>query len=294
MQKATPKTRVGKHPLRTCLLILLAFLLLAGAGWGVWWRHGDWLFSIERRLQRYDAPALTPLPREDGETRSMEEWLADERVTVSALLMLVNASHPLPKGYTADLTEYNGAKMHPLMVEQYVALRDDVQATTGVRIYVSSDYRTAEEQAQILAESKEGIAAPVGCSEHEAGLALDVYAPYRAGEEFLRSPAGREVNRICDAYGFVIRYGEDKTEVTGISYEPWHLRYVGAPHAKIMTESGLALEEYVAYLTPEVWFAHGDYRILRTAAQKLTLPTAWSSCHISPDNTGYYIVTIKL
>jgi len=291
MKKAKKKSR---RVLRTLCILLLAVCLLAGTGVGIYFQKGDWLFSVEQAFVRYETPDLTPLFRFEGETQPLSEWLADERVTTSYLLMLVNASHPLPEGYEANLTEYNGARMHPLMVENYVALRDAVQAKTGVRIYVSSDFRTSEEQEQIIAESEAGIAAPVGCSEHEAGFALDVYAPYFAGMEFLRSPAGREVNRVCSKYGFVIRYQKDKTDITGISWEPWHLRYVGAPHAEIMAKSGLSYEEYVDYLTPEVWFSHGDYLILRTAAETLTLPDEWQSCHISPDNTGYYIVTLKI
>ena len=193
-----------------------------------------------------------------------------------------------------ELTEYNGAEMHPLMVEPYIALRDTVLAETGVRIYVADDYRTAEEQMEILESSEEGTAAAPGCSEHEAGLSLDVYAPYCAGKEFLKSAAGRMVNRVCGEYGFVIRYPLGKEEITGISYEPWHLRYVGEPHAEIMMNSGLTLEEYIQALTPEVWFAHGNYLILRTAADACRLPQGWERCEISEDNAGYRIVTLKM
>jgi D-alanyl-D-alanine carboxypeptidase len=209
--------------------------------------------------------------------------------------MLVNLEHPLPEDYQADLEEYNGAQMHPLMVEQYISMRDAVQKKTGVRIYVSSDFRTPEKQAELLEQYGPDRAAPVGCSEHEAGLSLDVYAPEHASYEFLNSAAGRMVNRICHEYGFIIRYEADKTDVTGFNYEPWHLRYVGAPHAKLIAESGLAFEEYINALTPEIWYAYEDYYILRTSnTEELTLPASFSFCHISPDNTGYYIVTVEL
>jgi len=178
------------------------------------------------------------------------------------------------------------------MRDPYIALRDDVQAKTGVRVYVASDYRTSEEQAELNAESADGIAAPVGCSEHEAGLALDVYAPHCDGMRFLRSRAGREVNRICADYGYIIRYPQGKQSVTGISYEPWHLRYVGQPHARIMTDSGLTMEEYIALLTPNVWYRSGEALIARLSPNALILPTDFTHCDLSPDNTGYYIVTL--
>ncbi len=257
--------------------------------------RADVWFYIEESLRipsRLDLKVTEAI----GETRlwtidELREW---EDVTYSTVLMLVNKEHPLADEYEALLEEYNGARMHPLMVKPYVALRDRVEALTDVRIYVSSDYRTREEQEEILASSPDGVAAGVGCSEHEAGLALDLYAPYYAGESFLRSPAGRSVNRICSEYGYIIRYPRDKEEVTGIAYEPWHLRYVGAPHASLMTEARLTLEEYVEALTPEVWFLHGEYRILRTSQSVFALPTGWETCEISPDNTGHCIITLRM
>ena len=137
------------------------------------------------------------------------------------------------------------------------------------------------------------VAAAIGCSEHEAGLALDVCVKYFGGESFLKTRAGRLVGEICADYGYVIRYPLGKEDVTGIAYEPWHLRYVGALHAKLMAESGLTLEEYYAVLQPNVWYASGDYLISKQTNSSLLLPTAWSTCEISPDNMGGYLVTVK-
>ena len=275
------------------LCALLAFCVLS-AGLGVVFYHGEWWFPLLERMKRHDDLALTALAY-SGETYlwTYEEMSDAEGVSASCNLLLVNEAHPLPEGYLPMLEEYNGAKMHPLMIAPYVALRDDVQAKTGVRIYVASDYRTPEEQADILASAEQGIAAQIGCSEHEAGLALDVYAPHYAGINFLRSRAGRTVNRICHEYGYVVRYPADKEDVTGIEYEPWHLRYVGEPHAMLMWESGLTLEEYVEALSPSVWYAYGDYLISRRTPDDLALPIGWTTCEISPDNTGYYIVTLS-
>jgi D-alanyl-D-alanine carboxypeptidase len=134
---------------------------------------------------------------------------------------------------------------------------------------------------------------PPGASEHQCGLAVDVRTDEHASLNFIKSDAGRWLAKNAHKYGFIVRYPYWGENETGVTYEPWHLRYVGAPHAEIMAKSGLSYEEYVDYLTPEVWFSHGEYLILRTAAETLTLPNEWQSCHISPDNTGYYIVTLK-
>jgi hypothetical protein len=133
----------------------------------------------------------------------------------------------------------------------------------------------------------------VGCSEHEAGLALDVYAPYCGGINFLRSPAGRMVNKICGEYGFILRYPKGKEDITGIDYEPWHIRYVGQPHAKLIMEHGLTLEEYINTLKIGTWYACGDYRFARLSPDALRLPEGWTQCDISPDNMGYYVVTVR-
>ena len=285
--------------MRTFLNILGVILLICALVFGIvvaWEYQSGWLFSVMRQSQTHEPLAITPAKSfDDTETKPLTEWLQDKRVTNDKTLILVNLENPLPKDYEADLEEYNGAKMHPSMVEPYISLRDDVQEKTGIRIYVSSDFRTAEKQASLLEFYGPDRAAPVGCSEHEAGLALDVYAPNHGSYAFLRSPAGREVNRICHEYGFIIRYEADKTEVTGFDYEPWHLRYVGAPHAELIAKSGIAYEEYIEALTPEIWYAYEGYLILRTAnVEELTLPTSFTACHISPDNMGYYIVTVKL
>ena len=285
--------------MKTFLNIVGVILLICVLAFGVvavQETQGRWIFSMLRQSQEHEPLALTPVVSVGAtETKSMEEWLQDGRLTIDQTLILVNLDNPLPQGYEADLQEYNGAYMHPSMVENYIALRDTVQEKTGIRIYVSSDFRTAEKQAELLEFYGPDRAAPVGCSEHEAGLALDVYAPKHTSYEFLNSPAGREVNRICHEFGFIIRYEIDKTEVTGFDYEPWHLRYVGAPHAELIAESGLAYEEYLKAITPEVWYSYQNYRILRTAnTEDITLPASFTSCHISPDNTGYYIITIEL
>ncbi len=275
------------------LCIVLACVLLA-VGIGTVYYHGEWWFPVTQRMRLFRAPDLTVTESDaTWQVWSLDELIAAPNVTLSNNLLLVNSSHPLPLDYTPELVEYNGARMHPLMLDPYIALRDDVQEKTGVRIYVASDYRTAEEQAAILASSNDGVAAEIGCSEHEAGLALDVYAPYYGGINFLRSRAGREVNRVCGDYGYIIRYPSEKEKITGIEYEPWHIRYVGQPHATVMTESGLTLEEYVELFEPNVWYASGDYLISRQSPDTMELPQGWSACELSPDNTGYWFCTLR-
>lgn len=277
------------------LLVLLCVVLLSLVG--SLFNRPYTCFLLYSAVAPKKSLDVVPLGEWEGRTEVLtrEDWDEDARVTFSCTLMLVNAEHPLPEDYVPQLQEYNGAKMHPLMVPAYVALRDAAVEATGKRIFVSSDYRTKEEQEAILAESEEGIAAPVGCSEHEAGLALDIYTAYYAGANFTESATGRFVNLRCADFGYIIRYPKAKEAITGISYEPWHLRYVGAPHAKHIAESGLALEEYLAAYVPSVWYDIGDgFYVLRTRETTVALPEGMDSCAISPDNMGYYFFTVHL
>ena len=273
------------------LCLILTGILLASMI-GILCYRADWSFRLWNAVRIYPKPDLEAVELSNLEELSFDE--AQSRNEWKEHLLLINDFHPLPKDYVPNLTEYNGAMMHPDMVEPYIALRDAVQEKTGERIYVSADYRTSEEQGDILLEKGDEIAARVGHSEHEAGLALDVYVKGYGGMSFLKCKAGRETARLCGEYGFIIRYPEGKESITGTSYEPWHLRYVGQPHAKIIMESGLTLEEYFELFELGVWYESGEYLVGRFDSESLQLPVRgvleWS---ISPDNMGYYMITVK-
>jgi len=89
-----------------------------------------------------------------------------------------------------------------------------------------------------------------GASEHQVGLALDIVCStyYRLDEAFGDTEAGKWLAENSYQYGFILRYTKDKEEITGIEYEPWHFRYVGIPHAAMMTQRGMALEEYIEFI----------------------------------------------
>lgn len=109
---------------------------------------------------------------------------------------------------------------------------------------VTSGYRDYNRQAEIYAESEAGYAQEPGASEHQTGLAFDVTV--ETSEGFENTPQYSWLMNNAHKYGFIQRYPANKSHITGISYEPWHYRYVGVKAAKQMKKSGMCLEEFLA------------------------------------------------
>ena len=96
-------------------------------------------------------------------------------------------------------------------------------------------------------KAKESVNPP-GASEHQTGLTADIHTLSTASLKFAGTPAAKWLAENAQYFGFILRYPEDKTEITGIMYEPWHFRYVGRFHAMQITRMGMCLEEYMEYL----------------------------------------------
>ena len=108
---------------------------------------------------------------------------------------------------------------------------------------VTSGYRTYARQAEIFAQSEPGKAQEPGASEHQTGLAFDVTAETNGG--FESTPQYGWLMNHAHEYGFIQRYPANKVDETGISYEPWHYRYVGTEAATIIHKKNITLEEFV-------------------------------------------------
>lgn len=176
-------------------------------------------------------------------------------------LILVNASHAVPETYDVKLTQLsNGRSVDSRIYPALQQMFDDARAQ-GVDPIVREGYRTRADQQAIMDEQiasytakgiPESIAemlaadrvAQPGTSEHELGLAVDINA--KAGSGTTNEQVYAWLKEHAPEYGFILRYPEGKSKITGISYEPWHYRYVGTEHAMAITESGLTLEEYLA------------------------------------------------
>ncbi len=295
--KSTKNTKNTSNKKRRWLPLFLCLFLLAAAGgvFAVSKVKPDWLYlarqSVTGLFSSAEFEAFTP-EAETLQTASAEELTQGAYGCIYGTeLFLVNEDHPLPAGYTPSLITYQDTEvsMSPLLEEPYRRLSEDIAARFQDTLYIRSSYRSAEEQAAEK-EEQPAVAAASGASEHETGMALDVYIPYYGGYGFLKTDAGQYVNSHCWEYGFIIRYPFLKTGSTGIPFEPWHLRYVGLPHAEIMEKNSWTLEEYFERLVPGNFYRSGNYWISRQEGPTLTWPATESDFHISPDNQGGYVL----
>lgn len=181
----------------------------------------------------------------------------------SGNLILVNEKYPfqgsIPKDTLSPVNKTSPAVfMNSSAVKLLSNLMDKLHGWK--QITAVSGWRCMQEQKEIYAASlkengkkyTEQFVALPGHSEHETGLAIDLalkqedidficpHFPYTGICQVFRQNAA--------AYGFIQRYPKSKEAITGIGHEPWHFRYVGIPHADIITERGLTLEEYIAFL----------------------------------------------
>lgn len=111
--------------------------------------------------------------------------------------------------------------------------------------YEASPYFMSNEDAYNLAITE--VAIP-GTSEHQSGLCVDMHNLPSADISFANTASAQWLADNCYKFGFIIRFPKDKTEITKISFEPWHFRFVGRYHATRIHEMQICLEEYIDYL----------------------------------------------
>ncbi|KRQ86389.1 D-alanyl-D-alanine carboxypeptidase [Caloramator mitchellensis] len=100
-----------------------------------------------------------------------------------------------------------------------------------------------------------------GMSEHQTGLAIDISSKSRNNySSFEQTNHYKWLKQNSWKYGFIIRYPKDKTKITGISFEPWHLRYVGEPFAELLYRNNWALEEFTNHISKEKFIVFKSYQ----------------------------------
>lgn len=195
-----------------------------------------------------------------------------KRLEQEPFLMLFNEWNPIPDNYAFTLANVGNTsfQMQPEAAQQLEKLLADGRAN-GLDLIIRSTYRSHEQQqanfnrklstylaqglSQATAEeyTRASIATP-GRSEHETGLAADIAnsGGRVLGPWFAETAEYAWLLAHCTEYGFIQRYPENRQDVTGVYYEPWHYRYVGVEYAGKIAASGLTFEEYLAAAGVEI------------------------------------------
>ncbi len=229
------------------------------------------LFLRFRSTPEADIPS-SPSPGLDmQETTPPEETVPPEETPEPVVverpwnLVLVNGDNALAADFQIpELTQLQNG--HAIDSRAYQALQDmmDAARADGLQPVICSSFRTWDDQdslfynkvysymdqgySQTEAEDKAAfwVARP-GTSEHQLGLAVDIVdIEYQLLDENQESTAVQQwLISHCMEFGFILRYPTDKSEITGVGYEPWHYRYVGLEAAREISEQGICLEEYL-------------------------------------------------
>ena len=157
---------------------------------------------------------------------------------------------------SASLDNSRGLRLNVDVASALEEMADLMFAEGAGQMFVNSAYRTYEYQGELF-EQKAGQygeaeallrSAKAGYSEHQTGLAVDVSVPAQGCaimQCFGDTVGGIWIAENSWRFGYIVRYEEGTSEITGFTYEPWHLRYIGKPLAKMYHESGMnTLEEF--------------------------------------------------
>ena len=213
-------------------------------------KKDETLPADDRQEQQTDTP--------EGNTQEPPVNVDDELLTV------VNPWNPLPEDWACDLVTLSDgrrvdSRCYEAFEEMMAACRD-----AGYAPFLCSAYRTQETQQSLYdnkvqrlmnsgmgeeeakVEAAKAVAIP-GTSEHQLGLAVDIVDANMQDltDEQEKTETQKWLMANSWRYGFIHRYPNDKTDITGIIYEPWHYRYVGKAAAQDIFNRDITLEEYV-------------------------------------------------
>lgn len=209
-----------------------------------------WLYPISLEILRDDPGVLSLVNRDNRLTR---EDVPEDLVNIQV-----------------RKKSYDPIQLRQVASDALDVMFEDAEIQE-VTLYVQSgyrDYRTQEVMHYNRLERDGGVddlsISPAGASEHQTGLGVDVVnraildGTTRMNYRFFETKEGSWIAEHCWEYGFIVRYPQEKTEITQVIYEPWHLRYVGVDVAAFLTHNNLTLEEFTAEWQAEVTALTGE------------------------------------
>lgn len=256
--------RRRRQLLRLTMLCLIAVII---CGCMTAWGNEPLSEVIETHqtpIQETEVPAQTQKQEQNSKETEVPPQTQEQEQNLNWNLILINPWNKLPGGYSIATVQLKNG----LYVDKrcYPDLQDMMDACRayGLSPVICSAYRSWEKQNELFsnrvssfisqgysrteAEKEAGkVVAVPGTSEHQTGLALDIVDinNQHLDESQEQTPVQQWLMENSWKYGFILRYPNDKSDITGIIYEPWHYRYVGKKAAKEIYEQGICLEEYL-------------------------------------------------
>jgi len=244
---------------------------------------------------------------QDQTTNAHDVALRIGDITDTGYMQLVNRTHAVqgepqpgllqPAWPTVPVSRIEGMYLHRSALAAVEAMFASARAAGAGPFHVSSGFRDIQRQRELYAGgANSDFVQPPGHSEHHTGLAVDIMADGLSMSELGDSPQGQWLAANSYRYGLILRYPDGAQAITGIEYEPWHFRYVGAVHAYFMRRNNLVLEEYVQLLQQEssISFVKNSVavQLLYRRPQNgiIYVPAGLEFVFVSSSNTGGYIV----
>ncbi|PKM70889.1 MAG: hypothetical protein CVU92_11255 [Firmicutes bacterium HGW-Firmicutes-17] len=205
-------------------------------------------------------PAVTEQPAQTETKEEIKTATTVNTTGADSITILVNKNHSISASYmpsdlvTVDLPSTRDTQLRSVAAEGLTKLFKAAEGA-GLALSCCSGYRSYETQSELYAwnvdtygvDGAELVSARPGMSEHQLGLAMDATSAsvgYDLLESFGTTSEGQFIKENAHKYGFIVRYPQGKTDITGYAYEPWHLRYLGADVATAIYNSGKTMEEY--------------------------------------------------
>lgn len=266
MNHADLEKSYGKKPAQKnvilWVLIVLVILVFAGAAGVLLKEKKPNETSVSQNQQASSVTSVSQMAVSQSETQrpqgvqvSQDDWF----------MVLASPTHPLTEGFDPEtvLIDDAGYYLDSRAAQDFLDMQ---QAATdaGLQIKVISAFRSAgRQQALYEAEVQELLGTGLTQqqaeeqaqrieqkqyeSDHNTGLSVDLVPTYKQNKDvniLLKTPEYQWLQQHAAEYGFILRYPEDKQDVTGVEFKPWHWRYVGKEVAQFLKENNMTLEEY--------------------------------------------------
>lgn len=300
--KDSHKKSAGMRSLTATVAGVSAVLVVAGLAmavivatklWGTPGEHGNWFNSFNSTSKKADvegAERARGQMRNGPYTEVMLQDVIDHCVGNIHYdpdsLLVVNYVHPSKSSYLPALYKvpFEQAKASQKTGQAYKLLNIATEKQFGSPIDLKSAYLNPRTEEGSLAVN----------IDNNLGLAVDLLAPSYKAENFLSSPKGKFIKEQAYRWGFILRYPEGKEKETGMTAVPNKFRYVGVPHAEIITKENLCLDEYPEFLGENREYEISGYIVCRQRGPQFKIPYGAQEVNISPDNTGYYIISSQM